>query len=137
MPIDQDALYKSIGERIKTRRARHGITQIDLARKVGLSRTSIANIEAGQQNAPIHVLYDICLNLGLQPNELLPSMEEIYRTPMEVANAIALEMVSDGTNLSLAANVLSKAARLGSKEANFASPEIQNEGGKKGSESLE
>ena len=98
MPVDEDSLYELIGQRLKQKRARAGLTQSDLGIKVNLSRTSIANIEAGQQNAPLHVIYDICMNLQIQPQELLPSLDEMYSSPIEVADAIANNMVSAGSD---------------------------------------
>ena len=116
MPIQPDNLYKLLGSRIKFQRSQHGMTQIQLSKELGLSRTSIANIEAGQQNAPLHVLYDICLVLKLQLKDLLPNLEEIYRSPTEVANVFVQEMESEQTNLNLAASALSKALRSRAKE---------------------
>jgi len=43
-----------------------------LALAVGLSRTSVANIEKGRHRIQIHTLYAIAAALGIEPAELLP-----------------------------------------------------------------
>lgn len=96
MPIDQVSLYQFIGKRLQRKRASLGMTQAELAEQIKLSRTSIANIEAGNQNTPLHVIYELCSLLQLKPAELFPSLEEIT-SPIEVADAIADEMAGFGS----------------------------------------
>lgn len=67
------------------------MTQLELARQVDLSRTSVANIEAGNQNAPIHVLYEMCLILQLKPADLFPEIEGII-SPIDIGDSIAAEL---------------------------------------------
>lgn len=78
--INEKALYAGIGKRLKAIRTassgRH-YTQERLASLVNLERTSISNIEAGNQRVPLHVLYELCNSLGVEITEVLPSYEEI------------------------------------------------------------
>ena len=90
--LDHQLLNKQIGSRIKQLRTSHGITQTELAKRVSLSRTSIANIEAGQQCPPLPVLYSICHELGEEPNVLLPAFSEVVQAPSELAYDIAAEL---------------------------------------------
>lgn len=71
------ALYSLIGERIKELRTHSKLSQEELASKTGISRTSIANIEAGRHQAPLHLLYSVfdALNSDLYTN--LPSQSEL------------------------------------------------------------
>jgi transcriptional regulator with XRE-family HTH domain len=53
------------------------MTQSDLARRVDLSRTSIANIENGRQRVLLHQLYKFADVLQVEPLELLPERSAI------------------------------------------------------------
>lgn len=64
--------YRQVGERVTRHRINKGIGQQDLATAVGLARSSIANLEAGRQRVPIHVLASIAAALGLAVADLLP-----------------------------------------------------------------
>lgn len=48
------------------------MTQDRLGKLVGLSRTSITNIEKGRQNVSLHQLYRIAEVLEIKPEMLLP-----------------------------------------------------------------
>ena len=67
-----------IGIRIKEVRQNVGMNQQELAEKIELTRTSISNIEAGRQLAPLDVLYKICHALGTELPFLLPNYSEIF-----------------------------------------------------------
>ncbi|SRR6266508_347273 len=77
MNIDQDTLYHRIGAAVRKRREMLGMSQTQLATAVGLLRTSIANLEAGRQRAPLHTLYPICVALGIEAVDILPSTQEV------------------------------------------------------------
>ncbi len=72
-----DVLYEAIGERVAKARAALHISQDKLARKVGVTRASIVNVERGRQRAPVHVLWQIAGVLGVEPSRLLPSEREL------------------------------------------------------------
>lgn len=70
----RDRLYKQIGSRIAA--AREGkLTQLELARRVGMSRPAIANIERGEQQIYVHQLMAIADALGLSIADLLPQTQ--------------------------------------------------------------
>ena len=75
--MGHNLLYKIIGERIRKRRLDAGLSQAELAEASGYLRTSITNIEAGRQKAPLDVLYDLCGVLGIEPISIFPLREEI------------------------------------------------------------
>lgn len=79
MPVNEELLYRRIGERLKSRREELGLKQGQLAEAVGLLRTSITNIESGRQRPPIHLLYALCAALNLDAAEVLPASEEMSR----------------------------------------------------------
>lgn len=70
-----DRLYSIIGQLIRTRREQIEFTQEELARRVGLTRTSISNIEGGKQKIQIHTLYVIAEALHVSAHTLLPLPE--------------------------------------------------------------
>lgn len=67
-----DGFYREIGSRIRIEREELGFSQKELADGVGLTRTSIVNIEAGRQHLPLHTLYAIADALGVSVYCLLP-----------------------------------------------------------------
>jgi transcriptional regulator with XRE-family HTH domain len=77
--IDSERLYILIGERV--RRIREAQTprmsQEDLARILDLKRTSITNIERGNQKLTLDTLYRLCERFGLAIQELMPPVSEV------------------------------------------------------------
>ncbi|MBN2571243.1 MAG: helix-turn-helix transcriptional regulator [Ignavibacteriales bacterium] len=57
----QDILYKHISLKIKELRSQIKLTQSELAKRLGLSRTSIVNIEQNRHKPTLHLLYEISL----------------------------------------------------------------------------
>lgn len=70
-------LYWTIGIAIRKARDVAGISQEELGKRVDLRRTSIVNIEGGNQRLPIATLYDIADALGVQAVALLPRNEDV------------------------------------------------------------
>lgn len=71
------SLAQFIGKNIRERRQFFDINQEDLAEQIGLTRTSISNIEAGRQLPPLDILYKICHSLGSELPDLLPSYSQV------------------------------------------------------------
>jgi len=72
--MNEEALYKGVGEAIALRRRELKCTQDEIASKVGLSRASLANIETGRQKILLHYLYRLAAALELPGVEaLLPA----------------------------------------------------------------
>jgi transcriptional regulator with XRE-family HTH domain len=69
--LDQ-SIYSAIGSRIRSARTALGMSQDSLAEKVGLTRTSITNLENGRQQVPLHTLYALADSLGKTVHELIP-----------------------------------------------------------------
>lgn len=67
-----DPLYKQIGAVIKARRKTLDMKQETLARALGISRGSLANVETGRQGVLVHQLYKFAVALQLMPVDLLP-----------------------------------------------------------------
>lgn len=65
-------LYAEFGRLLRDHRVREGLTQQDMADRVGLSRTSITNIELGKQHVSLHLLYKLASVVNTSPSNLLP-----------------------------------------------------------------
>ena len=71
-PPKQAAFYRQLGENIRTYRKRSKLSQDRLAKLIGLTRTSLTNIENGRQHPPLHTLCEIAEKLKVDISELLP-----------------------------------------------------------------
>lgn len=68
----RDQFYRDVGSRIKALREAKNFSQRAIAESVGLSRTSLTNIERGRQKLLLHTFSDIAAALGVTPVELFP-----------------------------------------------------------------
>lgn len=59
------------GERIRTFRKERGMSQIDLANKVGIDRSYIGFLERGERNPSLEMIIKIAEALNVTPDELL------------------------------------------------------------------
>lgn len=65
--------YRQLGTNIRKNRKRLELSQDDLARSIGLTRTSLTNIENGRQHPPLHTFCDIVEQLKVNASVLLPN----------------------------------------------------------------
>lgn len=85
MPVEareRQRFYREFGRRLREARRSAGLTQALLADSVGLSRTSITNIERGNQHIPLHLLPELAAALGDDVHELLPPLTNGALQPM-------------------------------------------------------
>jgi len=71
------AIYVLVGKSIRQAREAKGLSQAQLAAFVGLSRTSITNIEKGRQKFLLHTLAEIAATLGVEPHTLFPRRKDM------------------------------------------------------------
>ncbi len=76
MAIQKGPFYEALGENVSRLRQAANLTQQHLATKVGLTRTSITNIEKGRQPVQAHVLMALARALKTSVTELLPKAPE-------------------------------------------------------------
>lgn len=67
-----ERFWKVLGENIYTYRKDLNLLQIDLSKKVGLSRTSITNIELGIHKIDVETLNNIAKALNTSVQNLIP-----------------------------------------------------------------
>ena len=63
--------YKDLGNRVRTVRRQHSLTQEQLAEKVGISASFLGHIERGTRVASLETLVAICNTLNVTPEHLL------------------------------------------------------------------
>lgn len=66
------ALYRQLGKNLFQARKRAGLTQLEVAKAIGLTRGSIANVERGHQRIHVDTLVGLARVVGAQPGDLLP-----------------------------------------------------------------
>jgi transcriptional regulator with XRE-family HTH domain len=92
------ALYVDIGGRVRRARKQQGWSQLDLAHTVDLTRSSIANFEAGRQRPAVHVVLLIAQALKVPVEELLPSGPDFDRVVTLKNPTIDLDGQSSSTH---------------------------------------
>lgn len=72
---NHDSFYEEVGRRIRDARKRRTpkLTQDGLSQLVGLTRTSITNVEQGRQKILLHTFTEIAIALQVEPASLIPS----------------------------------------------------------------
>ena len=111
--MDETALYASLGRAIAKRRNELELTQAFVAKQIGLTRASLANIETGRQKVLLHHIYRLAAALELRTildlvpaaleeapeTEPLPLSENTDVTPAQraqVENVVRLALRSGG-----------------------------------------
>ncbi len=86
--ISEEKLYAALGAKLRDLResgsgSRVRFTQGELADLVGLKRTSVTNIEKGNQTVSLHVLYRLCEALKADVTTVLPRMTDVQLSSTE------------------------------------------------------
>jgi transcriptional regulator with XRE-family HTH domain len=70
---------ESLGRAIAAERHRHGLTQMQFAKKAGVNRAYLSDVEQGHRNVTMDVLVRLALALDLNVSDLMVSAEQIQR----------------------------------------------------------
>jgi transcriptional regulator with XRE-family HTH domain len=76
MSMSDMELYRRLGRAVAKRREELGMTQGEVAEKLGLSRASLANLESGRQRIMVHQLFALVNALKL--NSILDLVPETW-----------------------------------------------------------
>jgi transcriptional regulator with XRE-family HTH domain len=68
----QAVFYQQLGTNIRRCRTRLNLSQDALGKLIGMTRTSLTNIENGRQHPPLHTFCEIVEQLKVDVSELLP-----------------------------------------------------------------
>lgn len=69
--MDKNELLLRLGERVKEIRVQRGLTQTELANKIGKDHPSINKLENGKVNPSYYFLYEVAQGLGVDIKELI------------------------------------------------------------------
>ena len=79
MTIDKTKSYDfNVGENIRLWREFKGVKQLELAKSIGKSKSTISNIESGKEKANTNIVEDIAKALGLEPTQLYSSPQQQF-----------------------------------------------------------
>ncbi len=84
-----DPFYRRLGARIRDRRRAKQLTQEAMAAHMGLTRTSIVNIEKGRQHLAVHQLVRLSDLLGCPPGDLIPPSQEDAMLPEKIRDQLS------------------------------------------------
>ena len=76
MRLHQYEKYKRLGLNIAYYRKEKGLSQIELAEKIDISRTHMSRIETADCAVSLDVAFDICDALGIRPSQLFDFREQ-------------------------------------------------------------
>lgn len=66
-------LVKAVGKRVSTRRLALGLTQDELARKLGVSNAHVSYLERGERGPSLYMLHKLASVLGTTVGKLVPN----------------------------------------------------------------
>src|ERR1700749_997175 len=72
MKFDRAGFDREVGFRLQRARKERGITQEELAHRIGMPRPSYANIESGRQRVPLDVVWRAAIVLSQPISSLVP-----------------------------------------------------------------
>jgi transcriptional regulator with XRE-family HTH domain len=71
--IGIDVFYRHVGAQVRSARIAAGVSQAAVAARVGLTRSSVANLEAGRQHISLYHFSLITRALNAEFGDLLPT----------------------------------------------------------------
>jgi DNA-binding XRE family transcriptional regulator len=100
--LNEKDFYIRLGRQIKDYRNKKQFTQDQLAQLSNLKRTSITNIEKGNQKTPLHVVVAICYALEIELSDLIPSVEKLFGAKSTQVEYIQIGATSKPVSKSMA-----------------------------------
>jgi transcriptional regulator with XRE-family HTH domain len=90
--MNDSTIYAALGSLVREHREAQGMSQSALAKRIGLTRASVANIESGRQRIPLHHLYRIAQALGVNAHTLLPNLDDLPSPNVERSISSTMEL---------------------------------------------
>ena len=82
---------KEVGSRMREHRKKQGITQAQMARKLGMAFVSYNSIERGVVGTTLKTLFNIAQNLKVSSAQLLLQKDELLLSKNEIARLCVQE----------------------------------------------
>ena len=101
------------GERVKKRRRELHLTQFELAERLQITRTALANIESGTQRTSVFLLAQLVHTLESSTEYLVPNMVEV-QTRLDQCRKVSLKVTETPTLLNRALEELDIFVETGS-----------------------
>lgn len=70
----EQTIYNGFAAKLRARRAECQLSQQELAGQAGLTRSAVANMEAGRQGVLLHHIYALARAMQCEPGSLLPDV---------------------------------------------------------------
>lgn len=86
-PTEADAVSLALRQGIRAERARRGISQVELSRRMGWSRQTASNVETGVRSVLAHELPALCGALGCTLDRLLADAPEDARRKLGLSGS--------------------------------------------------
>ncbi len=89
------------GERVKKRRRELHLTQFELAERLQITRTALANIESGTQRTSVFLLAQLVHSLEISTENFVPKMDEV-QARLDQSRKVSLQVAETPTLLNRA-----------------------------------
>ena len=112
--MNTNQIYIDFGKQLRDLRKQARLSQADLAERVGLSRTSVTNIERGRQHLPLHMVFLLADAVGVDPTKLIPeTTHEPAHMPNHVMKRLSRERGLEGGTKAWIGKVITSAMTKG------------------------
>jgi len=94
--LDAEALAVEVGARVSELRRRHGWSLSEMARRAGLGKATLSELEAGRRNPTLETLYALTSAMGLPLSAVIPGAEHHEQgvvSPAPVVSGRAVDAV--------------------------------------------
>ena len=128
-PPESEEIYERVGRNVAERRREAGLSQTELAKRCGLTRGSIANIESGRQRPTLHTLSDIAGALEVDMLSLLSSPEGNAGDEEEAVGAVAGAVLAGVAARALIRMIRSSAPKDAGESSPIPTEELEKKAG--------
>ena len=82
-------IFKEVARRIRAARVRQGLTQDNLAERLGMKKAYVFQLERGTANPTLKTLVRVGSALGLEPADLMPRMTNVSRSNPDAGDLLS------------------------------------------------